>query len=46
MTKNEVLNSHLEKANELYQIAILLDDDRKKKYALKVIASIEKELNS
>ena len=46
MTKEQLLKEHLEKANELYQLAVLLDNDRQKKYALKVIASIEKELNS
>jgi hypothetical protein len=46
MTKKELLEMDLNKANEMYQLAVLLDNQRRKEHALKVIAAIEKELNS
>jgi hypothetical protein len=46
MTKYEILERDLEDANEMYQIAVLLDSDRQKQHSLKVMAAIEERLNS
>lgn len=45
MTRHEILERDLEDANEMYQVAVLLDSDRQKQHSLKVIAAIEVQLN-
>jgi len=45
MTRHEILERDLEDANEMYQVAVLLDSDRQKRHSLKVIAAIEEQLN-